>query len=62
VPGASGSGGGNTVTVTSPGNQTGTVGAAASLQVHATDSGTGQALSCTATGLPRAGPSSRAPG
>jgi len=44
--------GGNTVTVTGPGNQTGTVGTAASLQIHATDSATGQTLSYTATGLP----------
>jgi O-glycosyl hydrolase len=52
VVGASGSGGGNTVTVTSPGSQAGTVGTAASLQVHATDSGTGQTLSYSAAGLP----------
>jgi len=52
VAGTSGSGGGNTVTVTNPGNQTGTVGTAASLQVHASDSGTGQTLSYRATGLP----------
>jgi acetylxylan esterase len=45
------SSGGNTVTVTSPGNQSGTVGTAASVQVHATDSG-GAALTYTATGLP----------
>jgi O-glycosyl hydrolase len=43
---------GNTVTVTNPGNQTGTVGTAASLQVHATDSASGQTLSYGATGLP----------
>ena len=43
---------GNTVTVTSPGNQTGTVGTAVSLQIHATDSATGQTLTYTATGLP----------
>jgi hypothetical protein len=47
-----GSGGGNTVTVTNPGNQTGTVGTAASLQVHATDSASGQTLTYSATGLP----------
>jgi Cellulose binding domain/Putative Ig domain len=41
VAGTSGSGGGNTVTVTNPGSQAGTVGTAASLQAHATDSGTG---------------------
>src|SRR5262249_17634071 len=44
--------GGNTVTVTGPGNQTGTVGTAVSLQIHATDSATGQTLSYAATGLP----------
>ena len=48
----SGGGGGNTVTVTSPGNQTGTVGTAASVQVHASDSASGQTLSYAATGLP----------
>jgi hypothetical protein len=47
-----GGGGGDTVTVTSPGNQTGTVGTAASLQVHATDSASGQTLTYSATGLP----------
>jgi len=52
VVGTSGSGGGNTVTVTNPGSQTGTTGTAASLQVHATDSGTGQTLSYSASGLP----------
>ena len=51
VVGASGSGGGNTVTVTNPGNQTGTVGTAESVQIHATDSGTGQTLRYGATGL-----------
>jgi len=48
----SGGGTGNTVTVTNPGNQTGTVGTAASLQVHASDSATGQTLTYSATGLP----------
>jgi endo-1,4-beta-xylanase len=43
---------GNTVTVTNPGPQTGTVGTAASLQIHATDSAAGQTLSYSATGLP----------
>ncbi|MGD0604270.1 MAG: glycoside hydrolase family 48 protein, partial [Streptosporangiaceae bacterium] len=43
---------GNTVTVTSPGNQTGTVGTAASLQIKATDSAAGQTLAYTAAGLP----------
>ena len=47
-----GGGGGNTVTVTSPGSQTSTVGTAASLQIHATDSATGQTLTYSATGLP----------
>jgi len=42
----------NTVTVTNPGSQTGTVGTAASLQISATDSASGQTLSYTATGLP----------
>jgi hypothetical protein len=49
---ASGGGGGNTVTVTSPGNQAGTVAAPVSLQVHASDSASGQALTYSATGLP----------
>ena len=44
--------GGNTVTVTNPGTQTGTVGTAASLQIHATDSAAGQTLAYSATGLP----------
>jgi O-glycosyl hydrolase len=43
---------GNTVTVTNPGSQTGTVGTAASLQVHASDSASGQTLTYTAAGLP----------
>ena len=43
---------GNTVTVTNPGNQTGTVGTAASLQIKATDSASGQTLTYRATGLP----------
>ncbi len=45
-------GGGNTVTVTSPGNQSGTVGTAVSLQIRATDSASGQTLTYSATGLP----------
>src|SRR6185437_12083526 len=45
-------GGGNTVTVTNPGNQSGTVGTAVSLQIHATDSASGQTLTYSATGLP----------
>ncbi|GAB2701026.1 putative Ig domain-containing protein [Kitasatospora kifunensis] len=43
---------GNTVTVTNPGSQSGTVGTAASLQISATDSGSGQTLTYSATGLP----------
>ncbi|WP_232247422.1 putative Ig domain-containing protein [Kitasatospora azatica] len=43
---------GNTVTVTNPGSQSGTVGTAASLQIHATDSASGQTLTYSATGLP----------
>jgi O-glycosyl hydrolase len=43
---------GNTVTVTNPGSQTGTVGTAASLQVQASDSASGQTLTYSATGLP----------
>jgi hypothetical protein len=43
---------GNTISVTNPGNQTGTVGTAVSLQVHATDSASGQTLTFTASGLP----------
>ena len=42
---------GNTVTVTNPGGQAGTVGTAVSLQVHATDSASGQTLSYSAAGL-----------
>jgi subtilase family serine protease len=43
---------GNTVTVTNPGAQTGTVGTAASLQISASDSAAGQTLTYSATGLP----------
>jgi subtilase family serine protease len=43
---------GNTVTVTNPGSQTGKVGTAASLQIKATDSASGQTLTYSATGLP----------
>jgi Putative Ig domain/PLD-like domain len=50
--GSGGTGGGNTVTVTNPGSQTATVGTAASLQVKASDSASGQTLSYSATGLP----------
>lgn len=48
----SSSGTGNTVTVTNPGSQTGTAGTAASLQISATDSASGQTLTYGATGLP----------
>jgi hypothetical protein len=44
--------GGNTVTVTNPGNRTGTVGTPTSLQIQATDSAAGQTLTYSATGLP----------
>jgi endo-1,4-beta-xylanase len=47
-----GSSTGSTVTVTNPGAQTGAVGTAASLQIHATDSASGQTLSYSAAGLP----------
>ena len=47
-----GGGTGNTVTVTNPGNQTGTVGTAKSLQISASDSASGQTLTYSATGLP----------
>ena len=43
---------GNTVTVTNPGAQTSTVGTAASLQIQASDSASGQTLTYSATGLP----------
>lgn len=43
---------GNTVTVTNPGTQSGTVGTAVSLPITATDSGSGQTLTYSATGLP----------
>jgi subtilase family serine protease len=43
---------GNTVTVTNPGSQTSTVGTAASLQIKASDSASGQTLTYSATGLP----------
>jgi hypothetical protein len=42
----------NTVTVTNPGSQTGTVGTAASLQIQASDSASGQTLTYSASGLP----------
>jgi hypothetical protein len=43
---------GNTVTVTNPGAQTSTAGTAASLQIAASDSASGQTLTYSATGLP----------
>ncbi len=43
---------GNLITVTNPGNQTGIVGTALTLQIHATDSAPGQTLTYSATGLP----------
>ena len=43
---------GNTVTVTNPGSQTSTVGTAVSLQMQASDSASGQALTYAASGLP----------
>jgi subtilase family serine protease len=43
---------GNTVTVTNPGNQSTTTGSAVSLQIHASDSASGQTLTYSATGLP----------
>ena len=52
LPSGGGGGTGNTVTVTSPGNQTSTAGTAASVQVNASDSASGQALTYSATGLP----------
>ena len=48
----SSTGGGNTVTVTNPGSQSGTVGTAVSLQISGSDSASGQTLTYTATGLP----------
>ena len=60
--GSGGGGGGNTVTVTSPGNQTGTAGTAESVQIHAADSGSGQTLSYAPPGCPRACPSAPRPG
>ncbi|HEV3211820.1 MAG TPA: putative Ig domain-containing protein [Acidimicrobiales bacterium] len=43
---------GNTVNVTNPGTQTGSVGTSASLQIPASDSAGGQTLTYSATGLP----------
>jgi serine protease len=44
--------GGNTVSVTNPGTQTSSTGSAVSLQIHASDSQSGQTLTYGATGLP----------
>ncbi|NUP48249.1 MAG: hypothetical protein HOW97_13195 [Catenulispora sp.] len=52
LPGYTGGGGGNTVTVSNPGTQTSTVGTAVSLQIAASDSASGQTLTYTASGLP----------
>jgi poly(hydroxyalkanoate) depolymerase family esterase len=48
----SSSGGGNSVTVTNPGSQITNTGTAVDLQIHATDSASGQTLSYAAVGLP----------
>jgi Phosphoesterase family/Putative Ig domain len=45
-------GGADTVTVTNPGSQTASVGATVSVQMHGTDSASGQSLAYAATGLP----------
>jgi hypothetical protein len=50
--GSGGSGGGNTVTVTSPGSQSTAAGTAVSLHVSASDSASGQTLAYSAAGLP----------
>src|SRR4029077_2511130 len=42
----------NTITVTNPGSESWTVGTAASLQISASDSASGQTLTYSATGLP----------
>jgi Putative Ig domain/PLD-like domain len=47
-----GSRAGDTVTVTNPGSQSGTAGTAASLQIQASDSASGQTLTYSASGLP----------
>lgn len=52
LPILSGNPGTNTITITTVGNQTGTVGTAISLQIQATDSASGQTLTYIATGLP----------
>ena len=52
VTGSGGGTGGNTVTVTNPGSETGKVGTAASVQISASDSASGQTLTYSVTGLP----------
>ncbi|WP_228555091.1 phospholipase D-like domain-containing protein [Catenulispora pinisilvae] len=49
---SNGGGGTSTIAVSNPGNQTGTVGTAASVQIAASDSAAGQTLTYSATGLP----------
>ena len=51
-PAGGSTGPGDTVTVTNPGSQVGAVGTAASLQIAASDSASGQTLTYSATGLP----------
>jgi serine protease len=48
-----GGGGGNSVTVTNPGNQSTKRNTSVSLQIHATDSQSGQTLTYSAANLPR---------
>jgi hypothetical protein len=48
-----GGGGGNTVTVTNPGNQSTKRNTSASLQIQASDSASGQTLTYSASGLPK---------
>jgi hypothetical protein len=52
IPASGSTGSGNTVTVTNPGNQSGTAGTPASLQLKAADSASGQTLAYSASGLP----------
>ena len=51
----------NTITVTNPANQTGTVGTAASLQIQATDTAAGQTFTYSAAGRSPAWPSAPPP-
>jgi subtilase family serine protease len=50
--GSGGGGGGGSVSVTNPGSQSTTLNASVSLQIHATDSTSGQTLHYSASGLP----------